>query len=168
MENIFNFRRGDMSESVKFVLYYGPGIVRANEWGADLSEFTSVELDLDAPETVSIDQLKLWFTANFGLNTGTHTVSVQSLWTKSCETIFWELKTINRNSQWLGWLAGCKRRGIPLVALVLPAINEVEAPEGDGGSDQVHSSARSSGDLYLSHSGSDNLSHTGGGGYDPG
>ena len=76
-----------MSESVKFVLYYGPGIVRINQWGADLSEFANVELQLDAPETVSIIQLKLWFTANFGLNTETHTVSIQSLRTKSCSTI---------------------------------------------------------------------------------
>jgi len=78
------------------------------------------------------------------------------------------LKPIDRNSQWLGWLEGCKRRGTHLVALVLPAIKEVEAPEGDGGSEQGHSSVPSSGAEYLSHSGSDNLSHTGGGGYDPG
>ena len=48
-----------MSESVIFLIYYGPGTVRTNKWGVDLSEFPNVELQLDAPETVSVIQLKL-------------------------------------------------------------------------------------------------------------
>jgi hypothetical protein len=77
-----------MSDVVKFVFYYGPGTVQTNEHGADLSEFKYVELDLTAPPTWTVGQLKEWLSGCLGLNPETYTVGVHALWTKSSTNIF--------------------------------------------------------------------------------
>ena len=87
-----------MSEQVNFAVYYGPGTVRTNEMGVDLSEFSRVDLQLPSPEKASITDLKYWLTANFSLNTETTTVSIQAVWTQSVSNICWVLKPIERNS----------------------------------------------------------------------
>jgi hypothetical protein len=43
-----------MSWVVKFVVYYGPGIVQTSETRVDLSQFQCGELELLSSETVSI------------------------------------------------------------------------------------------------------------------
>ena len=78
----------EMSNVVKFVFYYGTGNVQYYEYGADLREFHSTELDLTAPQTWSVSQLKEWLTDCLGYNLETYTVSVQALWTKSTKKIF--------------------------------------------------------------------------------
>ena len=129
-----------MSDVVKFVLYYGSGTVQTTETGADLSEFDYIEVPLTAPQTWSVSQLKEWVTASLGLNTETHTVGVHALWTQSSSIIYFYLRPIERDSQWLRWLQGCERRGCNPVALVLPVVKEVTAPEGEGGYDLGQSS----------------------------
>src|SRR5664279_3434528 len=124
-----------MSEQVKFSIYYGPGTVKSNDLGADLSDFANMSLSLPAPETVSISQVKHWFTVNFSLDPEVCTVSIQSGWSKSIANPCWELKTIDRTSQWVSWLEACKRRNTYPVALVLPVAKENPLPEGDGGSE---------------------------------
>lgn len=171
-----------MSELVNFAVYYGPGTVRTNEMGVDLSEFARLELQLPSPEKVSITDLKYWLTANFSLNTDTTTVSIQSVWSKSPSNIFWVLRPIERNSQWVSWLEACKRRRSHPVALVLPAAKENESRQGSQATDEMHVS----GSGYVSHSGGNHsghgsqssydmdasgsayASHTGGGGYEEG
>ena len=124
---------GDMSESVKFVVYYGPGNVRSNESGVDLTEFAYVELQLTDPEKVNISQLKHWLTTNFSLDPNVCTVSIQSVWTKSRTKIFWELVPIDRTHKWVTWLESCKRRRTHPVALVLPIPMEDPLVQGGGG-----------------------------------
>ena len=143
----------------ELVVYYGPGTVRSNDLGADLSEFANMSLTLPAPETVSISQLKDWFTVNFSLDPKICTVSIQSVWSKSISNTFWELKTINRTSQWVSWLNACKRRSTIPVALVLPVAKENPSPEGHGGE---YSGQGSQPTDDMDVSGSDNLIHTGG------
>jgi len=129
-----------MSDVVKFVFYYGSGTVQTTETGADLSEFDYIEVPLTAPQTWSVSQLKEWVTASLGLNTETHTVGVHALWTQSSSIIYFYLRPIERDSQWLRWLQGCERRGCNPVALVLPVVKEVTAHEGEGGYDLGQSS----------------------------
>ena len=62
-----------MSDVVKFRFYYGPGTVQTTEMGADLSEFTHIDVPMSAPQTWSVSQLKEWIAASLGLNTETHT-----------------------------------------------------------------------------------------------
>ena len=47
-----------MSDVVKFRFYYGPGTIQTTEMGADLSEFTHIEVAISAPQTWSVSQLK--------------------------------------------------------------------------------------------------------------
>jgi hypothetical protein len=47
-----------MIDIVKIVFYYDLGSVQSNDMGADLSEFKSVEMDLIAPRTWTIEQVK--------------------------------------------------------------------------------------------------------------
>ena len=61
-----------MTDIVKIVLYYGLGSVRSNEMGVDMSEFKSVEMNLTAPRTWTIEQVKDWLTECFGLNPEVH------------------------------------------------------------------------------------------------
>ena len=68
-----------MSELVKFVVHYGSGTVRTNQTGGDPSEFQFVELELAAPQTWTVSQLKNWLTISFGLNPETYTVGVHAL-----------------------------------------------------------------------------------------
>ena len=108
-----------MSEVVRFVCYYGPGTVRSNEQGGDLSEFQCVEMQLpNHAEKVSITQFQQWLVDSFRLDRETVTVTIQSLWSSSRETVYWQLKPIDRTSQWVQWLTACKRRGSDPVALV--------------------------------------------------
>jgi hypothetical protein len=122
-----------MSESVKFVVYYGPGNVRSNESGVDLTEFAYVELQLTDPEKVNISQLKHWLTTNFSLDPNVCTVSIQSVWSKSRKKKFWELVLIDRTHIWVTWLESCKRRRTHPVALVLPIPMEDPLVQGGGG-----------------------------------
>ena len=41
-----------MSKVVKFIFYYGPGTVQTTEMGADLSEFTHIEVPMSAPQNM--------------------------------------------------------------------------------------------------------------------
>lgn len=115
----------EMSEIVRFVVHYGAGTVRTNHMGVDLSEFKFVELDLPDPETVSLSQAKDYFTTSFGLDPQMYTVSMQALWTNSRTEVMWELKMIDRNSQWIHWLQGCKRRGTGPVLLLQPVFKAI-------------------------------------------
>ena len=122
-----------MSNVVKFRFYYGPGTVQTNEMGADLNEFTHIEVSMSAPQTWSVSQLKEWIAASLGLDTETHTVGVHALWTRSSSKIYFYLRPIEGDSDWVRWLQGCERRGCNPVALVLPVVKEVTAHEGEGG-----------------------------------
>src|SRR5664279_4255144 len=146
-----------MSELVKFVVYYGPGTVRSNELGVDLSLFQSVELQLTNPENVSISQFQQWLIGSFSLDPQIWTVSVHSLWSSSRERVFRELKPIDRNSQWVHWLNACKRRGTGPVTLVHAVAKAVTQPEDDGGSGSGQGSYESV---------SESVSHAGGGRYE--
>ena len=64
-----------MSDVVKFRFYYGPGTVQTTEMGADLSEFTHIELPMSAPQTWYVSELKEWIAASLGLDTE-HTPSM--------------------------------------------------------------------------------------------
>ena len=122
-----------MSDVVKLRFYYGPSTVQTNELGADLSEFTHIEVAINAPQTWSVSQLKEWIAASLGLDTETHTVGVHALWTRSSSKIYFYLRPIEGDSDWVRWLQGCERRGCNPVALVLPVVKEVTAHEGEGG-----------------------------------
>jgi len=124
-----------MSDVVKFIFYYDPGTVQTTEMGADLSEFTHIEVPMSAPQTWSVGQLKEWIAASLGLDTKTHTVGVHALWTRSSSIIYFYLRPIERDSDWVRWLQGCERRGCNPIALVLPIVKEVTAHEGEGGYD---------------------------------
>ena len=154
-----------MSDLVKFVFYYGFGTVQTNEQGADLSEFDFVELDLTAPQTWSVSQLKEWLTGCLGLNPQTYTVGVHALWTRSSSNIFWILRPIDRTAQWVKWLKGCEDRGCHPVALVLPIAKEFNPPEGYGGYNPGESDESSYG---MHESMSNPVSNAGGGGYESG
>jgi hypothetical protein len=93
-----------MSDLMKFVVYYGPGNVRTTPVEADLSEFQYVELELSAPQTCRVCQLKEWLTVNFGPNPEAYTVGVHALWTISTSKVFWHLKPIDQTSQWVIWV----------------------------------------------------------------
>ena len=147
-----------MSDVVKFIFYYSTGTVQTTEMGADLSEFTHIEVALNAPQTWSVSQLKEWIAASLGLDTVTHTVGIHALWTRSSSTIYFYLRPIERDSEWVKWLKGCERRGCNPVALVTPVVNEVTTHEGEGGYDP----GLSSGGRQLS------MSNAGHAGYEPG
>jgi hypothetical protein len=115
-----------MSDIVKFVFYYGMGNVLSNDMGVDLSEFKYLEMDLTAPKTWIVEQLKDWLTSLFWLNP----VRVHALWTKSTSNICWYLRPVEETSKWAGWLKGCEKRGALLVALVLPVMKEAPPEEG--------------------------------------
>ena len=152
-----------MSNLVKRLFYYGPGTVVMNELGADLSQFRWSELELNAPETWSISQLKDWLGACLGLNPETQTVGVHALWTKSRSPVFFYLRPIDRTSQMVRWLQGCENRGCTPMALLLPIVKEVIPPEGEGG----HDPGQSSQEMHFSEH-HYNQEDVGGGGYESG
>lgn len=144
-----------MTDVVKIVFYYGMGSVRSNEMGVDLSEFKYVEMNMTAPRTWTIEQVKDWLTECFGLNPEVHTVGVHALWTKSVSNILWYLRPVDDTSKWVSWLKGSERRGTNPVALVLPVAKEVAPPEGGYGGGGGYESGQSS------------QAPSGGGGYEP-
>ena len=101
----------EMSNLVKFVFYYGPGTVRTNDYGADLSEFQYTEQNLSAPQTWSLSQLKEWLTGCLGYDREIYTVGVHALWSKSRENVYFTLKHIERSKEWVKWLERCEQRG---------------------------------------------------------
>ncbi|KAK1662995.1 hypothetical protein QYE76_051154, partial [Lolium multiflorum] len=123
--------------------------------GVNLSEFKSVEMNMTAPRTWTIEQVKDWLTECFGLNPEVHTVGVHALWTKSISNISWYLRPVDDTSKWVSWLKGSERRGTNPVALVLPVEKEVAPPEG----------GYSGGGGY--ESGQSSEAPGGGGGYEP-
>ena len=147
-----------MSDVVKFIFYYGPGTVQTNEIGVDLSDFQYIEVALTAPKTWSVSQLTDWLTGCLGLNAETYTVGVHALWTRSSTKISFYLRPVQRDSQWVRWLEGCENRGCNPVALVLPVLKAVSAPEGEGGYDPGQSSE----EIHISES-----NFVSGGGDDP-
>ena len=160
-----------MSEQMNFVAYYGDGTVRENATGVDLSEFRSTPLQLPpGAELVSINQVKQWFTQNFGLDTDRYSVSIQSVWSKSPVNILWELKTIDKTKKWVGWLEACKRRRCHPVGLVLPTVNEGGSGYETGQCSQQSDDMDVSGSGNVSRTGgvSDYVSHTEGAGYEGG
>ena len=130
-----------MSDVVKFTFFYGHGTVQTNQLGVDLSEFENIVVPISAPQTWSVGQLTEWLTRCLGYNTETHTVGVHALWSRSSSNIFFYLRPIERDSQWVRWLEGCAKRIVNPCALVLPVLKEVSAPEGEGGYDPGQSSA---------------------------
>lgn len=150
-ESEYFFRAAVMSDLVKFVFYYGSDTVQTNEQGVDLSQFNYVELDLTAPQTWSVSQLKEWLTGCLRLNPETYTVGVHAWWTRSSSNIFWILRPIDRTSKWVRWLQGCETRGTNPVALLLPVSKEANPPEGEGGYNHGDSS-ESSYEMYMSNS----------------
>ena len=85
-----------MSDVVNIRFYYGPGTVQTTEMGADLSEFTHIEVPMSAPQTWSVSQLKEWIAARLGLDTETQTVGVHALWTRSSSIIYFYLRPSRR------------------------------------------------------------------------
>jgi hypothetical protein len=160
-----------MSNIVKVVFYYGLGSVRANEMGVDLSEFKYVEMEMTAPKTWTLGQVKDWLTSCFGINPEVYTVGVHALWTKSLTNISWHLRPVDDSSKWVSWLKGCEKRGTHPVALVLLVAKDVASPEevydGGGGYESGQSSqAPGGGGGYQPGQSSQSLG--GGGGYQPG
>ena len=47
-----------MSNLVRCIFYYGSGTIRTNDKGVDVSDFQFVDMDLTAPQTWSVNQLK--------------------------------------------------------------------------------------------------------------
>ena len=120
-----------------------------------------MELDLPGPEIVSISQAKDWFTQNFSLDPEMCTVSVQALWSNTRSNIMWELKMIDRTSQWIHWLQACKHRGTHPVLLLLPVLKAIPSPSGDPGqgSEPIDE---------MNLSGSNSAAHANGGLYESG
>ena len=127
-----------MSEVVKFMFYYGPGSVKTNESGVDLSSYDSIDIELCAPQTWALSQLTEWLTENLGYNIETHTVGVHALWCRSRANPIFYLRPIERDSQWTGWLQGCEKRNVNPIALVLPVQKELIDPEFHDGYDPGH------------------------------
>ncbi|KAM3335688.1 hypothetical protein ACQJBY_029904 [Aegilops geniculata] len=113
-----------MSVSVNLTVYYGPGNVRYNELGVDLSEFKNGVMTLSDPDRVDIRQLKHWLTTSFGLDSEVCSVSIHALWTKSCKNVKWELMPIDRSQHWLTLLSRCRDRRIHPYVLVQPVAKE--------------------------------------------
>jgi hypothetical protein len=90
-----------VSNIVKIVFLYGLGNVLSNEMGVDRSEFKFVSMDLTAPKTWTVEQLKDWLTECFRLNSEVCTVGVHVLWTKSTSIICWYLRLIDNTSKWV-------------------------------------------------------------------
>ena len=80
-----------MSEIINFTLFYGPGVVRSNALGVDLSEFSSTSLPLRDPEALNYREANKWMTCSFSLDPEQYCVSIQALVTKSGTNIKWEL-----------------------------------------------------------------------------
>ena len=97
--------------------------------------------------------MKEWIAASLGLNTETHTVGIHALQTRSSSIIYFYLRPIERDSEWVRWLQGCERRGCNPIALVLPVVKEVTTHEGEGGYDPGHSSVGRQ--LSMSNAGDD-------------
>ena len=145
-----------MSDLVMFRFCYGPGNVRTTDDVVDLSEFAYMDVPLKAPKTWSVSQLKDWLALSFSLNTETHTVDVHALWTRSKRNLAWYLRPIEQDTQWLGWIQECENRDVNPVALLIPVLKEVIAPEGEGAYEPGQSS-----EGY-------DLSNVGGDGYETG
>src|SRR3954470_24603105 len=124
-----------MSNLVKCVFYYGPGTVRINEYGADLSEFSYHEAPLIDPKSRPLSELKYWVTQCLGFDPETHTVGLHALWTKSGTNVYFYMKPIEGDSTLVGWLTGCEKTGVNPVALVLPVLKDPSSnvPGGGGG-----------------------------------
>ena len=88
---------------MRCVFYYGSGTVRINELEADLSEFRCSDVELNAPQTWALSQLKNWLTSSLGLDDETYTVGVHALWTKSRSNIYWYLRPIVTRSGCAGY-----------------------------------------------------------------
>jgi hypothetical protein len=73
---------------MKFVVHYGSSTIRTNQMRVDLSEFQFMELELTAPKTWTVSQLKDWLKITFRLNPEAYIVGVCALWTKSKSHIF--------------------------------------------------------------------------------
>ena len=152
-----------MSDLVKIRYFYGPGRVQICDTGADLSEFDYIDIDMPAPQTWSISQVKDWLTGNLGLDNQTQTVSVHAWWSQSRTNIYFILKPLESDSEWVRWLKVCAKRSVNPFALVLPALKEVSAPQFSAPEEQF--SAHEGEGAYDPHLGSEEF---GGGGYESG
>jgi hypothetical protein len=99
-----------MSGLVKFVIHYGYGAVRSSNAGADLSDFEYHVVELTDPQIICIGDFKRMLMIFLGWDRKLYTVSLQALWSNSSSNIYYQLKKIERTSQWVGWLKGCERR----------------------------------------------------------
>ena len=118
---------------MNLTVYYGPGTVKSNELGVDLSEFACGQLSLPDAERKNIRQVKYWLTTSFSLDPNVCSVSIQAVWTKSAQHIKRELKPIDRTYKWLAWLRCCRERMIQHVAYVMAVPKEDDLVEGGGG-----------------------------------
>ena len=123
------FMSAEMSDLVKFRFFYGPGRVQMCDTGADLSEFAYIDVDLTAPETWSLSEAKDWLAGSLGLDSQTQTVSVHAWWSHSRTNIFFVLRPLECDADWVRWLKGCTKRKCAPCALVLTTLNEISAPE---------------------------------------
>ena len=112
-----------MSNNVVFRFLYGPGSVRINQHGVDLSEFRFMDEVLQNPETVPVTQLKDWLCVRLGLPP-THTVGVHALWTKSRQTPNFYLRPIEAQQKWVKFVQACQKREVNPSLLVLPVAKE--------------------------------------------
>src|SRR5664279_308297 len=163
------FMSAEMSDLVKIRFFYGAGRVRMCDTGADLNEFQFIDIDMQAPQTWSVSQVKHWLAGNLGIDSQTQSVSVHAWWSHSRTNIFFVLRPLECDSDWVRWLKGCVKRNCFPCALVLPALNEVSghedefnAPEGEGGYDPGQGSEEMN--ISMSNYGSE----FGGGGYESG
>ena len=114
------FMLAKMSDLVKIMFFYGPGRVRMCDTGADLSDFQYTDVDLPAPQTWSLSQVKDWLSGSLGLDSQTQTVSVHAWWSHSRTNIYFVLRPLECDSDWVRWLKGCAKRNCSPCALVLP------------------------------------------------
>ena len=99
-------------------VYFGPGVVRSNHNGVDLSEFSHVDLPISDPERLNFKEANHWLTRTFSLDPALFAVTIQAVFTKSCTDIKWDLLPIESTGDWRSWLRVCNARKSPPVALV--------------------------------------------------
>ena len=69
-----------MGDTVNFIIYYGPGEVKYNEYGSvNLGDFSQYEVAVSAPERRSICWVHEWMRGTFEIDSETYDVSVQAL-----------------------------------------------------------------------------------------
>ena len=86
-----------MEDTVTFLIYYGPGEVRYDQFGGvDLGAFTYCTAPVTAPQMRTITWVCDWLIGSFGMDQESYDVIVQGLeWNG-----VWVLKPLNRTREW--------------------------------------------------------------------